>query len=392
MLTIHPEIKFIGVVDDNLDLFEGQYPLPKGISYNSYLINDEHIAVIDAVDRRRRTDWLENLREALSDRQPDYLIVQHVEPHHSACVVDALNRYPSMKVVASAKAIAMLGNFFEDFDFEERSIAVKEGDILDLGRAKLKFVMAPMVHWPEVMVTLDLTDGILFSADAFGTFATPWSTEPWDDEGRRYYCNIVGKYGNNVQTLMKKLTGAGFHTICPLHGPVLRDNLAHYWPLYDKWSRWEPETDGVLVAYASIYGGTAEAARRLASMLDAQGAGDVILMDLERHDFSSPRRSLPAQPTRSLLGHLRCRAFPRHARLPPSSRSQEFPQPQGGNRRKRFMGPNLRKTHGRALLRDEGYGNNRPYRDPAKPSPFSRYTSAPTACRVPCRKPLSALP
>ena len=286
MLTIHPEIKFIGVVDDNLDLFEGQYPLPKGISYNSYLINDEHIAVIDAVDRRRRTDWLENLREALSDRQPDYLIVQHVEPDHSACVVDALNRYPSMKVVASAKAIAMLGNFFEDFDFEERSIAVKEGDILDLGRAKLKFVMAPMVHWPEVMVTLDLTDGILFSADAFGTFATPWSTEPWDDEGRRYYCNIVGKYGNNVQTLMKKLTGAGFHTICPLHGPVLRDNLAHYWLLYDKWSRWEPETDGVLVAYASIYGGTAEAARRLASMLDAQGAGDVILMDLGRHDVS----------------------------------------------------------------------------------------------------------
>ena len=253
MLTIHPEIKFIGVVDDNLDLFEGQYPLPKGISYNSYLINDEHIAVIDAVDRRRRTDWLENLREALSDRQPDYLIVQHVEPDHSACVVDALNRYPSMKVVASAKAIAMLGNFFEDFDFEERSIAVKEGDILDLGRAKLKFVMAPMVHWPEVMVTLDLTDGILFSADAFGTFATPWSTEPWDDEGRRYYCNIVGKYGNNVQTLMKKLTGAGFHTICPLHGPVLRDNLAPYW---------------------------------LASMLDAQGAGDVILMDLGRHDVS----------------------------------------------------------------------------------------------------------
>ena len=157
---------------------------------------------------------------------------------------------------------------------------------------------------------------------------------------------------------MKKLTGAGFHTICPLHGPVLRDNLAHYWLLYDKWSRWEPETDGVLVAYASIYGGTAEAARRLASM----------------------------------LGHLRCRAFPRHARLPPSSRSQEFPQPQGGNRRKRFMGPNLRKTHARRPLRDEGYGNNRPYRDPAKPSPFSRYTSAPTACRVPCRKPLSALP
>ena len=169
MLTIHPEIKFIGVVDDNLDLFEGQYPLPKGISYNSYLINDEHIAVIDAVDRRRRTDWLENLREALSDRQPDYLIVQHVEPDHSACVVDALNRYPSMKVVASAKAIAMLGNFFEDFDFEERSIAVKEGDILDLGRAKLKFVMAPMVHWPEVMVSYESSEKILFSADGFGT-------------------------------------------------------------------------------------------------------------------------------------------------------------------------------------------------------------------------------
>ena len=364
MLTIHPEIKFIGVVDDNLDLFEGQYPLPKGISYNSYLINDEHIAVIDAVDRRRRTDWLENLREALSDRQPDYLIVQHVEPDHSACVAEPLNRYPSMKVVASAKAIAMLGNFFEDFDFEERSIAVKEGDILDLGRAKLKFVMAPMVHWPEVMVTLDLTDGILFSADAFGTFATPWSTEPWDDEGRRYYCNIVGKYGNNVQTLMKKLTGAGFHTICPLHGPVLRDNLAPYWSL---------PTSGL------------DARRPGCRRCDSHGPRT-------SRRLGSPRRSLPAQPTRSLLGHLRCRAFPRHARLPPSSRSQEFPQPQGGNRRKRFMGPNLRKTHARRPLRDEGYGNNRPYRDPAKPSPFSRYTSAPTACRVPCRKPLSALP
>ncbi len=286
MLSVTPNVRFIGVDDDNLDLFESQYPLVKGISYNSYLIDDEHVAIVDAVDVRRCYDWLANLSEALEGRQPDYLIVQHVEPDHSGSVAAVLNRYPGLKVVATSKAVEILGNFFEGTDIAARSVMVKDGDTLALGRATLKFFTAPMVHWPEVMMTLDEADGVLFSADAFGTFAMPSSTEAWDDEARRYYCNIVGKYGNNVKAVMKKLAGQPFNIVAPLHGPVLRDNLAHYWRLYEKWSNYEPETRGVLVAYASVYGGTAEAARRLAVMLREEGAGDVVLMDLCRHDVS----------------------------------------------------------------------------------------------------------
>lgn len=286
MHNFNTNIKFVGAIDDNLDLFEGQYPIPKGISYNSYVILDEHIAIVDAVDKRRRSDWMAALHDVLSGREPEYLIVQHVEPDHSASVVDALRRYPQMKMVATAKAIAMMSDFNRDFDFSSRTIPVKDGSTVALGRAVLEFFTAPMVHWPEVMMTLDAADGVLFSADAFGTFATPSSTEAWDDEARRYYCNIVGKYGVNVQAIMKKLTGKPFHTVCPLHGPVLKDNLAHYWRLYDKWSRWEPETEGVLVAYASVYGGTATAARRLAAMLEECGEEEVVLMDLSRHDVS----------------------------------------------------------------------------------------------------------
>lgn len=286
MLSVTPNVRFIGVDDDNLDLFESQYPLVKGISYNSYLIDDEHVAIVDAVDVRRCYDWLANLSEALEGRQPDYLIVQHVEPDHSGSVAAVLNRYPGLKVVATSKAVEILGNFFEGTDIAARSVLVKDGDTLSLGRATLKFFTAPMVHWPEVMMTLDEADGVLFSADAFGTFAMPSSTEAWDDEARRYYCNIVGKYGNNVKAVMKKLAGQPFNIVAPLHGPVLRDNLAHYWRLYEKWSNYEPETCGVLVAYASVYGGTAEAARHLAVMLREEGAGDVVLMDLCRHDVS----------------------------------------------------------------------------------------------------------
>lgn len=286
MLSVTPNVRFIGVDDDNLDLFESQYPLVKGISYNSYLIDDEHVAIVDAVDVRRCYDWLANLSEALEGRQPDYLIVQHVEPDHSGSVAAVLNRYPGLKVVATSKAVEILVNFFEGTDIAARSVMVKDGDTLALGRATLKFFTAPMVHWPEVMMTLDEADGVLFSADAFGTFAMPSSTEAWDDEARRYYCNIVGKYGNNVKAVMKKLAGQPFNIVAPLHGPVLRGNLAHYWRLYEKWSNYEPETRGVLVAYASVYGGTAEAARRLAVMLREEGAGDVVLMDLCRHDVS----------------------------------------------------------------------------------------------------------
>ena len=286
MLQITPNVRFIGVEDDNFDLFEGQYPICKGISYNSYLILDEKIAIVDSVDIRRSCDWLAKLNYALDGRSPDFLIIQHVEPDHSGSIKALLDIYPGIKVVATTKAVSMLSNFFEGTDFNGRSIPVNDGDTLSLGQTALRFITAPMVHWPEVMMTLDETDGILFSADAFGSFATYSSTEAWDDEARRYYCNIVGKYGTSVQAVMKKLTGQPFSIIAPLHGPVLRDNLANYWTLYDKWSRYEPETDGTLVAYASIYGGTAEAARHLAAMIEATGSGETVLMDLCRHDVS----------------------------------------------------------------------------------------------------------
>lgn len=286
MQAIAPNVKFIGAEDDNLDLFEGQYPLTKGISYNSYLIDDEQIAVMDAVDIRRCSDWLTRLADALGGRTPAYLIVQHMEPDHSGSIRAMLERYPEAKVVATAKAMAMLDNFFDGIDLSERRVTVADGDTLSLGRTTLRFITAPMVHWPEVMVTLDETDGVLFSADAFGSFAMSEADEAWTDEARRYYCNIVGKYGANVQALMKKLTGLKFSTIASLHGPLLDGDLARYWTLYDKWSRYEPECRGTLVAYASIYGGTAEAARRLAMELEKRDAGEVVLMDLCRHDVS----------------------------------------------------------------------------------------------------------
>lgn len=290
MTHIASNVRYIGVDDDNIDLFEGQYPLTKGISYNSYLVEDEKLAIIDAVDERRRTDWLALLDDALAGREPDYLVVQHVEPDHSGSVAAAMSRYPGMKIVATAKALEMLGNFFEDTDFASRAVAVADGDALSLGRGSLHFVTAPMVHWPEVMMTLYDYSKVLFSADAFGTFATfgaPSAPGCWEDEARRYYTNIVGKYGTSVKAVMAKLTGRDFAVVAPLHGPVLRDNLAYYWKLYQKWSDWQPERDGVLVAYASIYGGTAEAARRLASMIREENPDtEVVVMDLCRHHVS----------------------------------------------------------------------------------------------------------
>ena len=286
MLTVSSHIRFIGVEDDNLDLFEGQYPLTRGISYNSYLIDDSCIAVVDTVDYRRFDEWLERLEFSLAGRKPDYLIIQHVEPDHSGCIGRFVELYPEATIVATAKATEMITNFFEDIDFSGKMIAVKDGETLNLGSSEVRFITAPMVHWPEVMMTLHVGDGVLFSADAFGTFAMYSSDEAWDDEARRYYCNIVGKYGSSVQAVMKKLTGLPFSVIAPLHGPVLRDNLARYWQLYDKWSRYEPASDGVLVAYASIYGGTAKAARRLCGMLEEAGIDVVEPLDLCRHDVS----------------------------------------------------------------------------------------------------------
>lgn len=289
MKSLPSHISYIGADDDNLDLFEGQYPVPGGISYNSYLIDDDKIAVVDSVDSRRCEEWLSALKMNLPEgRKPDYLIVQHVEPDHSGSVKAMLSEWPGVRIVCTAKAAAMLANFFEGIDFPGITMTVGEGDTLSLGRTLLKFHTAPMVHWPEVMITLDETDGVLFTADAFGSFAMSSDSpaKAWPDEARRYYCNIVGRFGPSVQALMKKVSGLKFNTIAPLHGPVLSGNLGYYWTLYDKWSRYEAESDGVLVAYASIYGGTAEAAGQLAAELRRCGTEDVVLMDLCRHDVS----------------------------------------------------------------------------------------------------------
>lgn len=288
MLTIADNIRFIGADDDSLDLFEGQYPLPDGISYNSYLIEDEKIAIVDAVDIRRCDEWLDVVASALAGRQPDYVIVQHMEPDHSGSLMALLNAYPGLKIVCTTPASRMLTNYFEGVDFSDKILIVSDGETLSLGKTNLRFITAPMVHWPEVMVTFDESHGVLFSADAFGSFAMSGAgiESAWDSEARRYYTNIVGRYGKSVRQLMGKLKGLKFSVIAPLHGPVLTENLLHYWGLYDKWSAYAPESDGVLVAYASIYGGTAEAARLVADELRSQGAREVVLMDLCRHDVS----------------------------------------------------------------------------------------------------------
>ena len=282
---ISDSIKYIGVDDTDLDLFEGQYAIPNGISYNSYLILDEKIAIMDSVDVRKQTEWLANLERELNGRTPDYLVVQHMEPDHTGSVAAVAEKYLQMKIVASAKAVQMLPNFFSTTDFSGRTIAVKEGDSLSLGSHTLQFAMAPMVHWPEAMVTYDALDKVIFSADAFGKFGALAHDEEWADEARRYYVNICGKYGPSVQTLLKKLSALDIATICPLHGPVLRENLGYYISLYNTWSLYEPESEGVFIAFASIYGGTAAAAYKLKEMLDAKGEKCVVA-DLSRCDMS----------------------------------------------------------------------------------------------------------
>ena len=284
--NITPTIKYIGVDDTTLDLFESQYIIPNGISYNSYLILDEKVAVMDTVDRRKSEDWWTNLEEALEGRTPNYLIVQHMEPDHAGNIVAALEKYPELKIVASKKAIAMLPQFFEGFDFTGRTIAVNEYEKLSLGAHSLQFIMAPMVHWPEVMVTYDHADKILFSADAFGKFGALCHDEEWDCEARRYYINICGKYGISVQSLLKKASELEIKSICPLHGPVLSENLEHYIGLYDLWSNYDVESEGVFVAYASIHGGTKVAALKLAEMLKEKGAKKVAVADLSREDMA----------------------------------------------------------------------------------------------------------
>ena len=284
--NITDTIKYIGVDDLDLDLFESQYIIPNGISYNSYLIIDEKIAIMDSVDSRKSEEWLGKLTTELDGRTPDYLVVQHMEPDHAGSIAATVARYPQIKIVASTRAIQMMPQFFEDVDFADRTIAVKEGDTLCLGAHTLQFIMAPMVHWPEVMVTYDQTDKVLFSADGFGKFGAIDCDEEWACEARRYYFNICGKYGAQVQALLKKAATLDIACICPLHGPVLSENLGYYVSLYNTWSSYEPECEGVFIAYASIHGGTAAAAHKLKEMLLARGEKRVAIADLSRDDMA----------------------------------------------------------------------------------------------------------
>jgi len=284
-MTITKDIKYIGVNDHIVDLFEGQYIVPNGMSYNSYVILDEKVAVLDTVDKNFTHQWLDNLQQALDGRTPDYLIVQHMEPDHSANIANFLNAYPKTVVVASAKAFTMMGQFFGT-EFTDRRMVVGEGDTLCLGKHTLTFVTAPMVHWPEVIVTYDSCDKVLFSADAFGKFGALDVEEDWACEARRYYIGIVGKYGAQAQALLKKAAGLDIEIICPLHGPVLTENLGYYLNLYNIWSSYQPETEGILIAYTSVYGNTKAAVELLADTLRAKGCPKVVVTDLARSDMA----------------------------------------------------------------------------------------------------------
>ena len=291
--SLNESVKYIGVDDLDLDLFESQYVVPEGMAYNSYLILDEKTAILDTVDARKGEAWKVRLAEALDGRSPDYLVVHHMEPDHSSLIAWALQTYPGLTLVASAKALQMLPQFFEDLALEGRTKAVKEGDVLPLGTHSLQFVGAPMIHWPEVMMSFDAADGALYSADAFGKFGAlskcgfyGRDDDDWACEARRYYFNIVGKYGVPVQTLLKKVAVLPVRTIRPLHGPILEVNLEKYIGLYDTWCRYEPESEGIFIACASIHGGTMEAARKLAEILRVLGAPKVVVSDLCRSDIA----------------------------------------------------------------------------------------------------------
>ena len=281
-------IKYIGVDDLDIDLFESQYVVPEGMSYNSYLIEDEKIAIMDTADRRKAEEWKANLTAVLAGRKPSYLISHHMEPDHASLIAEALEAYPEMQLVCSAQALKMLPNFFDGFPFEGRVLTVKEGDTLSLGSHTLHFIAAPMVHWPEVIMSYDDKEKVLFAADGFGKFgALVNETDDWACEARRYYFNICGKYGVQVQNVLKKASALDIQTICPLHGPVLKgEALKEAVRLYDVWSRYEPESEGVLVAYASIHGGTAKAAERLGELLKEKGAKKVVVSDLSRDDMA----------------------------------------------------------------------------------------------------------
>lgn len=322
-MKITEDIRYIGVNDHDIDLFEGQYVVKNGMAYNSYVVLDEKIAVFDTVDARFGDAWLQNLADTVGERKPDYLIVQHMEPDHSANIARFMETYPETQVVASAKAFAMMQQFFGT-DYAERRVVVGEGSTLSLGRHTLTFVTAPMVHWPEVVVTYDSTDKVLFSADGFGKFGALDTDEDWACEARRYYFNIVGKYGGPVQTLLKKAVALDIKTICPLHGPVLTEDLEYYIGLYNTWSSYQPEKEGVFIACASVYGNTKNAALKLKELLEAKGV-KVAFSDITRDDmaeavedaFKYSKTVLAASsydggvfpPMETLLCHLKSKAF-----------------------------------------------------------------------------------
>ena len=285
MVSVTDTIRYIGVNDHQIDLFEGQYPVPNGMAYNSYVILDQKIAVMDTVDINFTQEWLRNLETELGGRKPDYLVIQHMEPDHSASIRHFLEAYPDTTVVATAKAFAMISQFF-DLDLADHALTAENGATLSLGTHELNFIFAPMVHWPEVMMTYDSTDKVLFSADAFGKFGALDVEEDWDCEARRYYIGIVGKYGAQVQNVLKKAAGLDIQTICPLHGPVLKDNLAHYIEKYNIWSSYAVESEGVMIAYTSVYGHTKAAACLLADKLKENGCPKVVVCDLARDEMT----------------------------------------------------------------------------------------------------------
>ena len=284
-MKITEDIIYVGVNDHDVDLFEGQYIVPNGMAYNSYVIRDEKIAVMDTVDGRFAEEWLANIEKALDGATPDYLIVQHMEPDHAANIQVFAEKYPSAQIVGNAKTFTMMKNFFHGLELDGKTVEVKNGETLNLGKHELTFVFAPMVHWPEVMVTYDSSDKVLFSADGFGKFGALDTEEPWDEEARRYYYNIVGKYGAPVQALLKKAAKLNIAKICPLHGPVLTEDLGHYLEKYNLWSTYQPEEHGVLIAHASIHGNTAKAAELLADLLLREGE-TVAVVDLARDDMA----------------------------------------------------------------------------------------------------------
>ncbi len=285
-ITISDSIVYVGVDDKTIDLFESQYVVPNGVSYNSYVIFDDKITIMDTVDKRGTDAWLQNLKEALGDREPYYLVVSHLEPDHAGNVQTLIDRYPEMKIIGNPKTFTMIGQFFDTDLPEERKVVVKEGDTVSLGSHTLQFFMAPMVHWPEVMVTYEQSEKVLFSADGFGKFGALDAEEDWLCEARRYYINIVGKYGVQVQALLKKAATLDIQTICPLHGPILKENLGYYIEKYLTWSSYEPENEGIVIACASIHGNTMKATKKLAEILEQKSSKKVVLFDLARADMA----------------------------------------------------------------------------------------------------------